>query len=186
MEIEKKEDLICELRKMMSRKSDINISDFFNSDKYKFLDNLFLFGIVPYLEHLDISLPKRSTYYSAGYDIFAPEDIDIDPGETIIVKTGLNVLLSPNRVLEIYPRSGLGFKYRLRLNNTVGIIDADYILSDNFGHIMIKLSNEGDKHLHIKKGQAFAQAICKEYIKTNDDDNYDHLLRNGGFGSTDN
>ena len=87
-------------------------------------------------------------------------------------------------VLKIYPRSGLGFKYRLGLNNTVGIIDQDYYFSDNEGHIQIKMtnaSNEG-KTLSVKAGDAFAQGIFIEYGITYDDDVTDQ--RNGGFGST--
>ena len=61
----------------------------------------------------------------------------------------------------IFPRSGLGFKYRLQLNNTVGIIDEDYFYSDNEGHIFIKLTNDSNegKMLQIKAGEAFAQGI---------------------------
>ena len=73
-----------------------------------------------------IMLPKRATKGSAGYDFYAPFDIDLKPGETIKVPTGIRVYMEDNYVLKLYPRSGLGFKYRLQLNNTVGIIDSDY------------------------------------------------------------
>ena len=84
----------------------------------------------------------------------------------------------------IAPRSGLGFKYRLQLDNTVGIIDADYYNSDNEGHIWVKITNDSrdGKVVEIKAGEAFAQAIIMQYFKT-DDDNADGI-RNGGFGST--
>ncbi len=55
------------------------------------------------------------------------------PGETVKVPTGIRVEMEENWVLKCYPRSGLGFKYRLQLNNTVGIIDSDYFYSDNEG-----------------------------------------------------
>ena len=48
--------------------------------------------------------------------------------------------MQPEWVLKCYPRSGLGFKYRLQLNNTVGIIDSDYFYSDNEGHIFSKIT----------------------------------------------
>ena len=50
--------------------------------------------------------------------------------------------MEENWVLQCYPRSGLGFKFRLQLNNTVGIIDSDYYNSDNEGHIFAKITND--------------------------------------------
>ncbi|MCD8380702.1 MAG: deoxyuridine 5'-triphosphate nucleotidohydrolase, partial [Lachnospiraceae bacterium] len=87
-------------------------------------------------------------------------------------------------VLQIFPRSGLGFKYRLQLNNTVGIIDADYYASDNEGHIFIKITNDSreGKTLLVPAGGAFAQGIFLQYGITEDDDVEE--IRNGGFGST--
>ncbi|MBQ2471470.1 MAG: dUTP diphosphatase [Acholeplasmatales bacterium] len=132
----------------------------------------------------DILLPKRATKGSAGYDFFAPFDIVLNPGETIKVPTGIRVSMEENYVLKLYPRSGLGFKYRLQLNNTVGIIDSDYYYSDNEGHIFAKITNDSNegKTLEIKKGQGFMQGIFVEYGITVDDDTVE--VRNGGFGST--
>ena len=132
----------------------------------------------------DILLPKRATKGSAGYDFFAPFDIVLKPGETIKVPTGIRVSMEENYVLKLYPRSGLGFKYRLQLNNTVGIIDSDYYYSDNEGHIFAKITNDSNegKTLEIKKGQGFMQGIFVEYGITLDDDTIQ--VRNGGFGST--
>ena len=76
-----------------------------------------------------ICLPKRATSGSAGYDFFAPVDLKLEPGETVKVPTGIRVWMEPEWVLKCYPRSGLGFKFRLQLNNTVGIIDSDYYYS---------------------------------------------------------
>lgn len=131
-----------------------------------------------------IKLPKRATSGSAGYDIFAPFDIRLAPGETIKVPTGIRVKIEDGWVLKIYPRSGLGFKFRLQLNNTVGIIDSDYYYSDNEGHIFIKITNDTNenKTVEIPAGTAFAQGIFVEYGITYDDDAQG--VRNGGFGST--
>ena len=90
----------------------------------------------------DIKLPRRATAGSAGYDFFAPIDIALKPGETIKVPTGIRVEMEQDWVLKCYPRSGLGFKYRLQLNNTVGIIDSDYFYSDNEGHMFAKITND--------------------------------------------
>ena len=73
-----------------------------------------------------ISLPVRATAGSAGYDFFAPVEVTLQPGETVKIPTGIRVEMEQDWVLKCYPRSGLGFKYRLQLNNTVGIIDSDY------------------------------------------------------------
>ena len=81
----------------------------------------------------EIKLPKRATAGSAGYDFYAPYDVKLAPGETAKIPTGIRALIEPGWVLKLYPRSGLGFKYRLQLNNTVGIIDSDYSQSDNEG-----------------------------------------------------
>ena len=132
----------------------------------------------------ELKLPKRATKGSAGYDFFAPFSFSLTPGSTIKIPTGIRVKMDENWVLKIYPRSGLGFKYRLQMNNTVGIIDSDYFYSDNEGHIFIKMtncSNEG-RTVEVAAGTGFAQGIFLEYGITVDDDA--EGIRNGGFGST--
>ena len=131
-----------------------------------------------------LQLPKRATKGSAGYDFYAPFTFRLNPGETIKIPTGIRVKMENNWVLQLYPRSGLGFKYRLQLNNTVGIIDSDYYYSDNEGHIFSKITNDSNegKELTVSKGTGFMQGIFMEYGITVDDDTEE--IRNGGFGST--
>lgn len=134
--------------------------------------------------HDSIKLPARATKGSAGYDFFAPFSFSLPAGSTIKIPTGIRVKMEEDWVLKIYPRSGLGFKYRLQMNNTVGIIDSDYYYSDNEGHIFIKMtncSNEG-KTVEVAAGSGFAQGIFLEYGITVDDEA--EGIRNGGFGST--
>ena len=135
-------------------------------------------------EYEEIKLPHRATSGSAGYDFYSPVDFSLAPGENIKIPTGIRVRIDDGWVLKIYPRSGLGFKFRLQLNNTVGIIDSDYYNSDNEGHIFIKITNDSKegKTVAVKKGEGFAQGIFVEYGITEDDDVTD--VRNGGFGST--
>jgi len=131
-----------------------------------------------------VRLPGRATRGSAGYDFFAPFSFSLKPGETIKIPTGIRVKMDDDWVFTLYPRSGLGFKYRLQMNNTVGIIDSDYFGSDNEGHIFIKMTNatnEG-KTIEVPQGTAFAQGIFLEYGITVDDE-VSHV-RNGGLGST--
>lgn len=144
------------------------------------------FGDCENLEQIyeDITLPKRATLHSAGYDFFAPMNIVLKPNETIKVPTGIRVKIDSGWVLKCYPRSGLGFKFRMQLNNTVGIIDGDYYNSKNEGHIMAKITNDTNenKTLEVLKGQGFMQGIFVEYGITYDDEVT--AIRDGGFGST--
>lgn len=132
----------------------------------------------------EIKLPKRATLGSAGYDFFSPLDFTLNPGETIKIPTGIRCFIEDGYVLSIYPRSGLGFKYRIQLNNTVGIIDSDYYNALNEGHIMIKLTNDSNegKVLNVKKGEGIAQGIFSQYFVTYDDET--DGIRVSGFGST--
>ena len=131
-----------------------------------------------------IELPQRATRGSAGYDFYTPFGFTLKPGETIKIPTGIRAKMDENWVLKLYPRSGLGFKFRLQLNNTVGIIDSDYFNSDNEGHIFAKITNDSneDKVLSLEKGAGFMQGIFLEYGITVDDEA--DGVRNGGFGST--
>ena len=133
----------------------------------------------------NLKLPRRATKGSAGYDFFAPFAFTLAPGETIKIPTGIRAEMKEDWVLQIYPRSGLGFKYRLQMNNTVGIIDSDYFFSDNEGHMFMKLVNSDpvlSKPIELKEGTAFCQGIFSEYGITVDDEAT--AVRNGGFGST--
>ena len=132
----------------------------------------------------DIRLPVRATTGSAGYDFYIPFSAVIMPGQTITVPTGIRAKIDNGWFLMCCPRSGLGFKFRLRLDNTVGIIDSDYFGADNEGHIMIRVTNESNigKILELKQGDAFAQGIFIPFGITVDDNAADK--RTGGFGST--
>ena len=130
-------------------------------------------------------LPRRATKGSAGYDFFSPIDFTLAPGETINFPSGIRARIDDGWVLLIYPRSGLGFKYRLQLDNSVGIVDSDYYNSDNEGHIFFKITNDSkeNKEIHIERGAAFAQGIFVPFGITLDD--VVTAERNGGLGSTD-
>ncbi len=132
----------------------------------------------------EIILPRRATRGSAGYDFMMPISLTVEPGKTVKIPTGVRCKMDENWVLKCYPRSGLGFKFRLQLNNTVGIIDSDYFNSDNEGHIFAKLTNDTNenKTVTLEKGTGFMQGLFIEYGITIDDDVTD--LRNGGLGST--
>ena len=131
-----------------------------------------------------VILPKRGTARSAGYDFYAPYKVAIQPNEMVVIKTGIKCALEDRDVLMLYPRSSMGFKYGLRLVNTVGIIDADYYNNpSNEGHIMIGIKNTGTQTVVIKEGDRFVQGLIMEY-KTVDDDKPISEVRKGGIGST--
>lgn len=132
-----------------------------------------------------IELPTRATNGSAGYDFKSPMDIKLQPSETIKIPTGIRCKIEDGWVLQLYPRSSFGFKYRLQLDNTVGIIDSDYYGSNNEGHIMVKITNDSNegKRFKVNIGQGFVQGIFVPYGITVDDKA--DKERKGGFGSTD-
>ncbi len=132
----------------------------------------------------DIRLPQRSTANSAGYDFYSPITIKLMPKESIKIPTGIRVNIQNGWWLGCFPRSGMGFKYRLQLDNTVGIIDPDYYYSDNEGHIFAKITNDNNegKCIVINAGDKFMQGIFIPYGVTCDDNTT--AVRNGGMGST--
>lgn len=140
------------------------------------------------LVYKNIKVPQRSTPRSSGYDFFYPgtKTINLRAGSSVLIPTGIRcVFYEDGYDLSIYPRSGLGFKYRVHLDNTVGIIDNDYFESGNEGHIMIKLScDPRENHIVlISTGDRFAQGIIREFFLA-DDDSVLNEYRNGGLGST--
>ncbi len=136
------------------------------------------------MAYQSLALPTRATRGSAGYDFRSTVSFVLSPGKSIKIPTGIRAEMREDYCLMIFPRSGLGFKYRLQLDNSVGIIDSDYFYSDNEGHIFIKITNDSTegKAVTINSGDAFAQGIFVPFGITTDDSV--NATRNGGFGST--
>ena len=135
-----------------------------------------------------IKLPTRSTKRSSGYDFFYPgvTPLILQTGTSYLIPTGIRcVFLEDGYDLSIYPRSSMGFKYRVHLDNTVGIIDNDYFESNNEGHIMIKLSCDprNSNEIIINPGDKFAQGIIRDFYLA-EEDSEEKPNRNGGIGST--
>lgn len=131
-----------------------------------------------------IKLPCRATSGSAGYDFFTPIDITLNPKENILLPTGIRVKIDEGWFLGIMPKSGLGFKFRLQMDNTIGVIDADYYNSDNEGHIFVKLTNDSNQNkvISVKAGASICQGIFLPFGITITDSVTN--IRNGGLGST--
>ena len=132
-----------------------------------------------------IGLPQRATRGSAGYDFETPISFELKPGETIKIPTGIKCQIDEGWDLALLPRSGSGSKYRLQLDNTVGIIDEDYYNNEkNEGHIFVKMTSDSKNGMifEASAGDAFCQGKFEIYGLTKDD--AAEAKRTGGFGST--
>ena len=117
-----------------------------------------------------IIIPQRDSSASVGYDLHLLSDLELAPGETAKLPTGLKAHFQPDEVLLIVVRSKTGFKYNIRLCNQVGIIDADYYNNpDNEGHLFIKVQNEDTVTHSFKQGDALVQGIFMKYLTTDND-----------------
>lgn len=147
------------------------------------------------LEYDHLKLPERATTGSAGYDFYAPFEFELypsimdekgyfEPGQSILIPTGIRCKIKKGWFLMLVPRSSLGFNYRLQMDNTVSIIDSDYYGAENEGHIMLKLTNNSNKKkiLVVKEGDRIAQGIFLPFGITTDDNATG--TRTGGIGST--
>ena len=131
-----------------------------------------------------IKRPERGTTGAACYDFFIPETILFTVGGEQVIPTGIScVNMEDDDVLLIFPRSGLGTKFRFILTNSTGIIDMDYSMTKNKGHIFVKMINEGEKEFEIESGKAFCQGMLIKFSTTADD--VCNVERTCGFGSTD-
>lgn len=129
-------------------------------------------------------LPFYATKGSAGMDVYSNEELELGPLSTTIVKTGLFVKIPEGYEIQVRPRSGLSAKSKLRIANSPGTIDSDYL-----GEIGIIIDNISDTYHHlIKKGERIAQLVLKkvEQIEWEEVEEFSEITeRNtGGFGST--
>lgn len=130
----------------------------------------------------EISAPRRATAGSAGYDFTCPVAVTLQPGETRVIPTGFRAFIEPGWVLVICPRSSLGRKYGMRLANTVGIIDSDYVNAQNEGHMLTAVTNGGRAPLTLKPGDRFCQGIFLPFGTAEEE--AVTSVRTGGYGST--
>ena len=133
---------------------------------------------------LKVKLPEYKTNGASGMDLMAYIDrsIDLKPGESCLVPTGLSVAFPEDYEIQIRPRSGLAAKNNISVLNTPGTIDSDYR-----GEIKVILFNHGKKDFLINNKDRIAQMILTPVIKMNleETDNLPETIRGeGGFGST--
>ena len=132
----------------------------------------------------DAVIPMYGSPYAAGADLYAciDEEIVIEPGQTVLIKTGLAIELEIGYMALIYARSGLASKRGLAPANKVGVVDCDYR-----GEIMVALHNHSTVAQTVAKGERIAQMVIAPYITAefNEVDELSQTVRGaGGFGST--
>jgi dUTP pyrophosphatase len=140
-------------------------------------------GLDEYLHRIydNIQIPKRGTKFSAGYDLTTPIAFKLEPGDTILIPSGIRVCLDDDKVFQIYPRSSTGMK-GLYIQNQVGVIDSDYFFAKNEGHIMYGLGNRSNETILYSEGARILQGIINKYYTVEEDNVYTE--RTGGTGST--
>lgn len=127
-------------------------------------------------------IPSYATENSAGFDFYTIEDVEIEPGKTAMVKTGLSVEIPEGYFMGILPRSSTGLKTPLRLSNSMGVIDSDYR-----GEIMLLFTNTGNETFKIESNTRLAQGIIFPVfqIEIIESEELSETERGtGGFGST--
>ncbi len=132
----------------------------------------------------EVTLPKYETDGSSGLDLaaFIDKNIEIKPGKSEIIPTGLAVSIPKNFEIQIRPRSGLAAKNQISVLNTPGTIDADYR-----GELKVILINLSDKSFIVERGLRIAQMVLCPVVKANlrEVDTLENTKRgSGGFGST--
>lgn len=129
-------------------------------------------------------LPVRSSIDSMGHDFVLTKDIYLKPGDSVSIQTGIRAEIKKGWGLMLAPRSGLGSKFRMQINNTIGLIDGDYFTADNEGHILVTITNDGkeNKDIELKAGDRFCQGVFIQYGITSDDQVLG--VRTGGHGSS--
>ena len=133
---------------------------------------------------LDIPLPSYATEGSAGMDVYAAVEkpLSINPGETIMVPSGISIQLEQGYECQVRSRSGLAAKYGIFALNAPGTVDSDYR-----GEIKVILSNFGSEKFIINRGDRIAQLVIARYerILWQEVKELDETERGaGGFGST--
>lgn len=139
----------------------------------------FAFHFAPDAEK-PVTLPVRATQKSAGYDICAIGEYIIQPGEKVIIITGVTAYMKKSEYLALFVRSGLAYKHNLTLQNGTGVVDSDFYGN----HIRILLRNEGTEPFVINHGDRIAQGIFQPYLLSDKDSLVKKAIRFSGFGST--
>lgn len=131
----------------------------------------------------DVKMPIRATKHSAGYDMYSPIDVTIEPGQMQMIWTNVKAQFNDDEVLLLCVTSGMG-KHGVMLANTLGIIDSDYYSNEgNDGNIGIRLYNFSSEPYVVKAGDKIGQGMFMKYLCVDNEEEVTSV-RKGGFGST--
>lgn len=134
-------------------------------------------------EVVPTKMPARATKHSAGYDIYSPIDIVIEPKTAEMIWTNIKAQFGEDEVLILCVTSGMG-KNGIMVANTIGVIDCDYYGNvSNDGNLGFRLYNYSDTPYVINAGDKIGQGIFMKYL-TVDNEEEITSTRVGGFGST--
>ncbi|KFZ25937.1 MAG: Deoxyuridine 5'-triphosphate nucleotidohydrolase [Candidatus Izimaplasma bacterium HR2] len=144
-----------------------------------------MIGIKIYRDSAIAVIPKYKTKGSAGADIYSTETVTLQPGERVMIKTGLYFELPIGIEMQIRPRSGLAAKFGITMINCVGTLDSDYR-----GELKVPLINLSNEPYTVQVGDRIAQMIFAKYeisrfLEVSDYKELEKTERGqGGFGST--
>lgn len=130
----------------------------------------------------EAKLPEYAHEGDAGLDLFSVDDLIILPGESKLIKTGIQMELPKDTEAQVRPRSGLALKNQITVLNTPGTIDEGYR-----GEVGVILINHGKEQFHVEKGMKIAQMVIKPVLKVSIkevEELSDTTRGGGGFGST--
>ncbi len=130
----------------------------------------------------DAHVPHYAHPGDAGLDLFSNEHVELEAGDSHVVKTGIAIELPPGTEAQVRPRSGLAAKHQVTVLNTPGTIDEGYR-----GEVGVILMNHGRERFTVEKGMKVAQMVIKPVIRVDveeADELSDTSRGEGGFGST--
>lgn len=131
----------------------------------------------------EITLPKRATKSSVGYDFYSPIDAVIKPKDSLLIWTNVKAKFEENVGLILAVTSGMG-KNNITLANAIGVIESDYYGNvSNDGNLGFRLHNFGDNDYIIKKGDKIGQGFLFNFLLMGNEIKPTEV-RTGGFGST--
>ena len=129
-----------------------------------------------------VKRPRQAHPGDAGMDLFAAEAVELPPGETCLVHTGISIELPPGTEAQVRPRSGLALKHQITVLNSPGTIDEGYR-----GEVGVILINHGRDPFRIESGDRIAQMVIQSVLTVDVVEASalsDTIRGEGGFGST--
>ena len=127
-------------------------------------------------------VPKYAHEGDAGVDLYSTEELMLQPGQRVLISTGISISIPDSYEAQVRPRSGMSIKYGLSVVNSPGTIDCKYR-----GEIKVILINHGERDFRVEKGMKIAQMVFNkvEIAEFKEVEELDDTKRGSdGFGST--